>query len=233
MKTVGIIGGIAPESTIIYYKEIIKAFRAVDAGNNYPQLIINSINMTKMLAFLADNNEDGLVDYLLSETDKLARAGADFGVLASNTPHIVFERLQERSPIPLLSIVEFAVTFAKAMGLKRLGLFGTRFTMQNRFYQDAFLREGMEVIVPDTPSQNYIHEKYFIELVNGRVFENTKNELLEIIESMKARQNIDGLILGGTELSLILKNGDDKDIPILDTAQIHISGIVEYLLKSG
>ncbi len=231
MKTAGIIGGIAPESTIVYYKEIVRLFRAVHSGNDYPQVIINSINMTEMLSYISTDKLDELVDYLLAEVGKLERAGADFAVLASNTPHLVFEKLQERSSLPLLSIVEHACQSANALHLKRLGLFGTKFTMQNSFYQDRFRKDHIEVITPDAPSQNYIHEKYFNELVHGVVLDETKIELLGIIEGMKLRHNIDGLILGGTELSLILKDGDDPSVPILDTAKIHIEAIVEHMLK--
>ncbi len=229
MKTVGIIGGIAPESTVVYYKEIVNSFLKLNKENNYPQIIINSINMNKMLKFLTDNNLDGLTTFLLDEINKLVKAEADFALLASNTPHIVFDRLKKDSPIPLLSIVELDSKKAKTLGLNKVCLFGTKFTMQSTFYKDVFFRENIEIVIPDEASQNYIHNIYFNELVKGILLESTKQNLLKIVDQMRVDKNIDSLILGGTELSLILKD-NDGNIPFLDTTKIHVEGILEYLI---
>lgn len=232
MKIAGIIGGIAPESTVVYYKEIVNSFLRLNNGSDYPCVIINSINMTTMLDYLSKGDLDGLTKFLLSEIGKLAKAGADFGLLASNTPHIVFNRLQKESPIPLISIVEQACRKAKTLGLKKAGLFGTKFTMQNTFYKEIFTREGIELITPDEESQNYIHTIYFNELVKGIILDSTRENLLKIVDRMKSDENIDGLILGGTELPLILKNYD-REIPFLDTTQIHVEGVMDYLAGSN
>jgi aspartate racemase len=228
MKTAGIIGGIAPESTIVYYREIVSSFLNQNDGTDYPKIIINSINMKTMLEFFPAKDFDGLTIYLLSEVEKLAKAGADFGVLASNTPHIIFDRLKKDSPIPLISIVEQACKKAKKLGLKKVGLFGTKFTMQNTFYNEIFAREDINLTTPDPASQEYIHSVYFGELVKGILLGTTKEKLLQIADKMRADENIDGLVLGGTELPLILKDGD-RDIPFLDTTKIHVEGIIEYL----
>jgi aspartate racemase len=230
MKTVGIIGGIAPESTIVYYREIVSSFLNQNNGTDYPAIIINSINMKTMLEFFPAKDYDGLTKYLLSEIDKLARAGADFGVLASNTPHIVFDRLRNDSPIPLISIVEQACRKAKALGLKKAGLFGTRFTMQSTFYKDIFAREGITLVTPDTASQDYIHSVYFGELVKGILLGTTKEKLLQIADKMRDDENIEGLVLGGTELPLILQD-KERDIPFLDTTKIHVEEIIELLMR--
>jgi aspartate racemase len=144
--------------------------------------------------------------YLVGEVQKLASAGADFGLLASNTPHIVFDEIRRRSPIPLISIVEATCTTAKALELKRVGLFGTRFTMQGRFYPDVFSTEGITLVLPDEDEQAYIHEKYLGELVNGIFLPETRERLLKIVDRLREREAIDGLILGGTELPLILSD---------------------------
>jgi aspartate racemase len=138
MRTLGIIGGIAPESTVEYYRLIIASYRRQKSDGSYPPILINSIDLTKMLGMIGAGKLGEVADYLGGELQKLARGGADFGLLASNTPHIVFEDLQRRSPIPLISIVQCACRDAKALGLTKVGLFGTRFTMQGKFYAEVF-----------------------------------------------------------------------------------------------
>jgi aspartate racemase len=230
MKTVGIIGGIAPESTVVYYKEIIAEFQKKRNDGTYPKIIINSINMTEMLGFIKNNNPDGLINFLLAEIYKLSNANADFGLLASNTPHIVFNELKKKSPIPLLSIVELTCRKVKECRMRKVGLFGTKSTMQNTFYRDTFTKDNIDVVVPDEQNQDYINKIYFGELVKGIYKDQTRNELLNIVQEMKLKNRIEGLILGGTELPLILKEEDSKDIPFFDTAKIHIEGVVDKLL---
>ena len=139
MKIPGIIGGVGPESTIQYYRTIVALYRERKPDGSYPQLIINSINLKTGMDFMAANDFAGAVAHLLHEIERLALAGADFGLIAANTPHMVFDDIAPQSPIPLISIVEATCEAAKGMKLKRLGLFGTRFTMQGDFYP-RFLR---------------------------------------------------------------------------------------------
>jgi len=128
MRTSGMIGGLGPESTIDYYRSIIARFRARRPGGGYPHLIVNSLDVDKGIDMLNDGRLDDLVDYLADAVELLVRAGADFGFIAANTPHLVFDEVQRRSAIPLLSIVRATVDHAKALGLKKVGLFGTGFT---------------------------------------------------------------------------------------------------------
>lgn len=130
MKTIGIIGGIGPESTIVYYRSIVAAYREQKRDGSYPSILINSIDLTKMLGLIGANQLSEVAEYLANEVGKIAWTGADFGLLAANTPHIVFDEIQRRSPIPLISIVEATCMEAMRLGLKRIGLFGIRFTMQ-------------------------------------------------------------------------------------------------------
>jgi aspartate racemase len=230
MKTVGIIGGIAPESTVAYYRLIVAAYREQKPDGSYPSIVINSIDMTKMLDFVGANELEKLIEYLLDEVRKLARAGADFGLLASNTPHIVFEEVRRRSPIPLISIVEVTCQAAKDLGLQKLGLFGTRFTMGGHFYPDVFSRAGITLVAPDENDQTYIHDKYMGELVKAIFLPKTRDGLLAIIDRLKERDNIQGLVLGGTELPLILRESTASGIPVLDATQIHVRAVVAELL---
>src|SRR2546426_7304726 len=160
MKILGIIGGVGPESTIEYYQNIIALYRERQRDGSYPEFIIVSVNLKKGLDFMAANELADMGDYLLEGIGKLAHARADFGLIAANTPHIVFDDVAPKSPIPLISIVEATCTAAKAQKLKRLALFGTRYTMQATFYPKVFSREGIELLVPDPQDQGYIHDKY-------------------------------------------------------------------------
>src|SRR5438067_5763000 len=214
MKTLGIIGGLGPESTIDYYQRIIALYRERTGDGSYPEFIIDSVNLRKGLDFMAANNLAGMADYLLEGIAKLARAGANFGLIAANTPHIVFEDVAPKSPIPLISIVEATCAAAKAQNLKRLALFGTRYTMQATFYPKVFSRDGIELLVPGLHDQDYIHDKYMNELVPGKFLADTRAGLLAIVDRMKATSDppsqsygeagIEGVILAGTELPLIL-----------------------------
>src|SRR5438876_6717851 len=223
MKTLGIIGGLGPESTIDYYQRLIALYRERTGDGSYPEFIIKSVNLTKGLDFMAANDLAGMADYLLEAIGKLARAGADFGIISANTPHIVFDDVAAKSPIPLISIVEATCAAAKARKLQRLALFGTRYTMQASFYPKVFSREGIELLVPEPNDQDYIHDKYMNELVSGKFLPETRAGLLAIVDRMKATSDppsqrygeagIDGVILAGTELPLILCDPDYNEIP--------------------
>ncbi len=230
MKTVGIIGGIGPESTIDYYRSLLAAYKKRSTDGSAPSIVINSIDMYKMLGMFQRGEPGAVADYLIGEVQKLAGAGADFGLIAANTPHMVFDDIQQRSPIPLISIVQATCDDAKARGLKRLGLFGTTFTMRGKFYPEVFSREGIALCVPDLAEQEYIHDKYLNELGNGIFLPETRERLLAIVDNLAEREKIDGVILGGTELPLILRDPEHHGIPFLDTTQIHVNAAVERLL---
>jgi len=231
MKTVGIVGGIGPESTIEYYRFIIEGYRARTSDDSYPAIIINSVDLTKLLGWMNANELDAVTNYLVAAIEKLAAAGADFAALAANTPHIVFNQIRERSRLPMISIVEATRYKASALGLWRLGLFGTRFTMQSRLYPDCFAEKQMQIVVPNPSDQDYIHEKYFAELVKNIFLPETRARLLAIVNRMKNDEAIDGLILGGTELPLILREGGDNQLPFLDTTRIHADAIVDEIFS--
>jgi aspartate racemase len=231
MKTAGIIGGIGPESTIEYYRQIIASYREQIRDGSYPSIIINSIDLKKMLDLIGANKLPEVTEYLLDEVRKLDCAGADFGALAANTPHVVFDAISQQSPIPLISIVEATCQAAKARGMKRAGLFGTRFTMQGRFYSDVFVPAGITLVTPAPEEQDYIHNKYMNELVNGIFLPETREGLLAIVERLKAQESIEGLILGGTELPLILQEVNNEGISFLDTTKLHVEQIMSQLLS--
>ena len=231
MKTLGIIGGLGPESTIDYYGKIIAIYRERTGDGSYPQFIVNSINLKKGLDFMAANNLSGMADYLVEEIGKLRLAGATFGLISANTPHIVFDEVASRSSIPLISIVEATCAVAKARNLQRLALFGTRYTMQATFYPKVFSRRRIELVVPDPGDQTYIHDKYLNELVSGKFLPETRAGLLGIVDRLRTVSDIDGVILAGTELPLILRDEEHNGIPFLDTTKIHCEAAVTEMLS--
>ena len=231
MKTIGIIGGIGPESTIEYYRQIIALYREQKRDGSYPPIIINSVDMKRMLDLIEAQESAGLTEYLVGEVERLANSGADLGLLASNTPHIVFEDIQRQSPIPLISIVRAACDATKALGITKVGLLGTRFTMQGTFYTRVFAEQGITLVVPGREEQERIHNKYMIELVKGIFLAETRERLLTIVDELKEQQDIQALILGGTELPLILRDESYKGIPFLDTTKIHVEHAVARMLS--
>ena len=231
MKTLGIIGGVGPESTIDYYRAIIALYRERKIDGSYPPLIINSIDLKKVVDLITRNDLKGAANYLLDEILKLARASADFGLIAANTPHIVFDEVQSQSPIPLISIVETTYAAAKARALKRLALVGTRFTMQGVFYPKVFSREGIELVTPDPDDQEYIHNKYMNELILGKFLPETRAGLLAVVDRLNKKIDLDGVILAGTELPLILRDAAHNGIPFLDTTKIHVEAAVNEMLS--
>lgn len=227
MKKIGIIGGIGPESTVDYYKLIIGAFQKKGADLNYPEIIIYSANLADLMKILESQKRDALTSWLLERVIALSRAGAEFAVIGSNTPHVVFQEVSSQSPIPMLSIVEETRRKAQRLGAKKLGLMGTQFTMASDFYKKPFSENRMEVFVPEAEDQAIIHHRLFSEIELGVIKESTRKELLSIVKKMIARHAIDALILGCTELPLILDK-DEFGIPFLNTTSIHAESIVDY-----
>jgi aspartate racemase len=226
MKRLGIIGGIGPESTIDYYRSILTVYAERNGDASAPHLIINSIDFEKVVKLVTANELDALTAYFLAEVQRLAASGADFGLIAANTPHIVFDEIQQQSPLPLISIVRATCDAAKALGLKKLALLGTRFTMQGHFYSDVFSRESMQLVVPGKEDQTYIHAKYMNELVKGILLPETHAGLLAVIDKLHSEQGMDAVILAGTELPLILRESSYHGLPLLDTTQIHVRATI-------
>ena len=229
MGRLGVVGGMGPESTIAYYRAVIAAAQDLDPGSPPAPVLINSIDVQKVLRLVAENALAALTDYLVAEIEVLAKGGATLGLLAANTPHIVFDDVRQRSPIPMVSIVEATRDAARERGLTRLGLFGTKFTMQGRFYPDVFSKAGIELVRPQDDEQAFIHEKYVEELLKNVFLAETRGSLLRIVATMKERDRVQGIILAGTELPLLLTADTVSETPLLDTALIHVLAAVKQL----
>jgi aspartate racemase len=227
VKTIGMIGGIAPASTIDYYQRIISRFQERTGQREYPSIIINSINMTHMMNLITNEQLDELVDFLSEEIFVLEKAGAKVIFMASNTPHMVYDALSKRVKTKMVSIVDSTILYAQSKGYSRLGLFGTIPTMEGDFFQEGFEASGMEIITPMPDERRYIHKIYMEELVRGRFLPESRSRLLSIATRMYNEGQIDSLILGGTELPLLLKTSDMEDIELLNTTKIHVERILD------
>jgi aspartate racemase len=233
MKTIGIIGGLGPEATIDYYKEIIGRFNEINGNGslNYPEIIIYSVNMSRLIGYMNARQYPAAISYMSECIAKLQHAGADFAAISANTPHLLFNEIQEKSPLPLISIVESAKDEALSLSLKNPGLIGTKFTMKATFYQEVFQKAGISVVVPDDADIEIINEKIFKELELGIFKDETKNLILEKVEKMLQRYNIDSLILGCTEFPIMFNEPKYLGIPFLNTTRIHVNAIIKECLQ--
>ncbi|MBP1577616.1 MAG: amino acid racemase [Oscillospiraceae bacterium] len=229
MKKLGLVGGMSPESTIPYYHDIVYGVQKRVGKSYFPPLTIESVNVFELLRLCEEQKYDEMTDYLLKAIDYLAKSGADFAALSANTPHIVFDRLQERSPLPLVSIIEAARDYAVNHGMKKLGLLGTRFTMQGEFFKKPFVDSGIEIITPTESEMELVGSKIVSELEIGIVKPETLALFQNIIERMKTENGIEAIILGCTELPLIL-NDEVSPVACLDTMQIHINALIDMIM---
>jgi len=227
VTTAGIVGGLGPESTIDYYRRIL-ALWARDEPGSAPSLVIDSLDVQRALRLVADDRP-GLVAYLAASIDRLAGAGADFVAMTANTAHLVFDELAARSLVPLLSIVETCADEAERLRLRRLLLLGTRFTMDAAFYPEVFARRGLAVVVPDEAERAWLHARYVGELLAGDFRDATRAGVVALVERLRDAARADGVVLGGTELPLLLPGATIAGLPALDTTALHVAAIVARL----
>lgn len=227
MSTLGIVGGLGPESTIDYYRRILQEWKRDNPASS-PSIIIDSLDIDLGLRLVA-HDRAALIEYLLASLSRLAAAGADFAAMAANTPHVVFGDLVARSPIPILSIVEACADETHKRGMRRVALLGTRFTMEGTFYPSVFSRRGIAVLSPNDEERNWIHDIYIGQLLKGEFRDETRDRVITIVGNLRERDKIDGIILGGTELTLLLSGATVAGVPALDTTALHVEAIVQRL----
>lgn len=232
MQKIGIVGGLGPESTLEYYRGIISAFNELGGDYQYPEIIIYSMNLGEVLAMFDSEDWDRLAGGLLEALAALHRAGADFAAIASNTPHIVWDQIQPASPLPLVSIVEKVCHEALRMGVKRPALLGTSLTMRADYYHRSLGQDGIQAISPTPDEQALIQHLLDTEIEKGIFRGETREKLLAIVERMRTGDGIDSVILGCTELPLILPE-PDYGVPFLNTTNLHVSAIFERCQKQG
>ena len=218
-----------PQSTMPYYMNIVYGVQNRTSKDFFPNLTIESLNVFEILKMIGEDRFEELTDHFVKALENLKAAGADFAALTANTAHIVFDRLKEQSPLPLVSIVEATADEAAGRGLKKVALLGTRFTMERDFYKKPFERVGINVVIPNEDERRFIDEKITSELEYGTVLPETLERFVGIIGRMAADDGIEAVILGCTELPLLL-NDSVSPIPCLDTVKIHANTRIEGIL---
>ena len=224
MKKLGLVGGTGPESTVLYYKAVIDGVQRSEGAKTLPEVTIESLSVFEVLGYCSRGNLDGLAAYLTAAVGNLAAAGAEVASLTALTPHIVFDRLRDVSPIPLVSAVEATRDAAVADGASTLALLGTEPTMTEDFFSGPLREAGLQVLVPNADEIAWIQDKIVTELEYGVVNDQTRDGLVRIVQRL-ADAGAQRVILGCTELPLILDDAVSP-IPCLDPVPIHTRALV-------
>lgn len=226
MKRIGILGGISLASTLAYYKTITDFYYDRFQDYYYPEILINSLNFQYFTDLEDQNRMEEYKAYILEGISRLEKAGADFVLMAANSPHSVLEEIRPQIALPVVSIVDAVAEKAQEMGLKTVLLTGIRYTMQRTFYQEGFRKYGIHVLVPNAQEQETINQIIFGELVIHKKTKAAQDAFKEILSRYKK----DGVILGCTELPLLLEQGD-VDFPLLNSLELHCRAALEAALK--
>jgi aspartate racemase len=231
MKKPGIIGGLGPESTINYYRMIVSEFQSRLKTFDYPEILINSVNMTELLNYAKQNNKKVIADILIEKVNELQRSGADFAAIASNSPHLVFKEITEATSLPLVNIVQVTCENIQSSSVGIIGLLGTKLTMSDGFFQREAAKYGIKIVTPAPSSQEYIERVYMKEILHNTVVQETKNKLIRIVRELIEIDSITGLILGGVEFPFILSQSDFHDIKVFDSGKLHVMAIVDKMIS--
>lgn len=231
MKVIGLLGGMSWESTIEYYRIINQQVRRRLGRQHSAKILMYSVEFEEIEKLQDSGDWDRAGQLLASEAARLQRGGADFILLCTNTMHRVAPAIQAAVRIPLVHIADATAARIKATNTSSVGLLGTRFTMEGDFYKGRLADEhGLQVIVPDQRDREIVDRVIYSELCQGQILDESRREYVRIIESL-ARQGADGVILGCTEIGLLIKP-EDSPLPVFDTARIHAEAGVDLALGS-
>lgn len=226
MRKIGLVGGTGPESTLMYYKELNSKIDEATGGRTMPELSIESVNFRKAWEMVSSQQYEELAEYLSEEVNHLVKSGAEIIALTAATMHIVIDEIERKTNVFLVSIPKAICNEVLKRGYKKVGLLGTIFTMEKDFMKKDLLQAGIEVIVPAKADRELVAKRIYEELEVGIVKESTLQEFNEIIGKMQKVHGIEAVVLGCTELPLILNNGNCL-LPCLDSVEIHIERLIE------
>ncbi|WP_299253354.1 aspartate/glutamate racemase family protein [uncultured Aquimarina sp.] len=230
MKTIGLIGGMSWESSAVYYELINKIIKEQLGGFHSAKSIMVSVDFAEIESLQRKDDWNSLTEHMIKSAKQLENAGADLIILCTNTMHLCSDEIIKNIRIPFLHIADAAGKKIKSRGLQKLALLGTKFTMEKDFYRTILAKYGIDVIIPDANDRELIHKIIYEELVLGNIKNNSREAYKRIIKDLE-NNGAEGIILGCTEIPLLIKQ-DDVDIPIFDTTKIHAENAVEIALKN-
>lgn len=230
MKKIGLVGGTGPESTLMYYKELNNRIDKLTNQSSMPDMVIESVDFRRAWNLVCDAKYEELTDYLAEKVDCLKKSGAEVISLTAGTMHIVFEQVVKKSGVDLVSIPKAVCDEALAKGIKKVGLLGTIFTMEKDYMKTDLLDAGIQVVIPNEEERFLVAKRIFEELEMGIIKESTLEEFNTIIARMRDEEGIEAIILGCTELPLLL-NSNNCEVPCLDAVAIHLNKLIKLALE--
>ncbi len=229
MKTIGLLGGMSWESTLEYYKIINELVSKKLGGLHSAKCLLYSFDFEEVAEKQGAGKWDELGEMLGNAAGNLEKAGADFVLICTNTMHKVAEEVRKKISIPLISIIDVTAEEIKKKGLRKVGLLGTLFTMEDGFYSEQFIKHGIETVIPKREEREFIHNVIFNELCKGIFKDESKKKFLEIINGL-IKKGAEGIVLGCTEIPLLIKQ-EEVEVPVFDTTEIHSRKAVELALE--
>jgi aspartate racemase len=229
-KRIGILGGMTAESTVTYYQYIFRRYQELYGDLGYPEIIIYDVSFQRFENWMGEEDWDSIENALLDGLGRLKAAGANFGIIATNTMHILFDKLEAKSPIPLISIIDATAEAINAESINTVGLLGTRFTMEKPFYREELRKHGIETLTPKKNERDYIHQTIWEELSRGVLLPNSRRRYLDIINGLVIK-GAQGIVLGCTEIPLLVTQ-NHTTIKLFDTAVIHAEKALQYALET-
>jgi aspartate racemase len=230
MKTIGLIGGMSWESSIEYYRIINEAVRAKLGGLHSAKSVMYSVDFAEIEALQHGGRWDEATELMIGAAKNVENGGADFVIICTNTMHKMADEVQRHIHIPLLHIADATAEKIKARGLRKIGLLGTKFSMEEDFYKGRLIRQGLEVIIPTPEARKIVHRVIYDELCIGNIVQASKKRYLGIMDGL-VENGAEGIVLGCTEISLLIRD-EDSHVPLFDTTRIHALAAVEYALES-
>lgn len=229
---IGILGGLTPQATVEYYKLIISKYQTEIDSSAFPEMVIESVDVSKVHHLTMGKKYQQLIQYLSESMNNLMQAGADVILIASNTPHLFYEELTRDVNVPVISILD--ATYKEVIKSKknRIGLLGTIPTMQSNLYKKPFINTEIQIFVPEITEQDFLQEKIFKQFSRGIFIKEDTRAVENMIHQLKSKYKINGLILGCTELPIFLKQDDWNDIVLFDTTAIHVESLIRFLKKN-
>ena len=229
LRTIGVLGGMSSESTVTYYRQIDRAITDALGGHATGDLLIRSVDFGDIERFIRTDRWDAAGDYLAEAAEGLEAGGADFVVMATNTMHKVAPAITSALSVPFVHILDVTADAVRDAGVETVGVLGTKETMEGAFYRDRLAGHGLDVVVPEPADREAVDRIIFEELTKGEIRDASRERYLEVVDSLVAA-GAEGVVLGCTEIELLIEQADRPEVPLFDTTALHVERAVEHAL---